>query len=138
MHAKQNCKPPAVGNTDVPSCSMADELQEEHLVNRLKVKRAVMHTSACPICQKVMRNDCLNQHFKTRHSKTRTPRSVCVDKLNVIYMVPKDVTGVMYPIHLQKLLQIPTPKVFCKEASCSDLMKVCEYTRPPYMGPYYC
>ena len=128
MHDARNFKPPAVENADVPSCSMAEELSEEHLVNRLKVKREVMQTSACPICQKVMRNDCLNRHFKTRHSKTRTPQSVCVDKLNAIYMVPKNVTGVMYPIHVQKLLQSPTPKVFCEEASCSDLMKVCEHS----------
>ena len=34
----------------------------------------------------------------------------------------------MYPIHVQKLLQSPTPKVFCEEASCSDLMKLCEHS----------
>ena len=68
-----HCKPPAAENADVPSCGMADELPEEHLVNRLKVKRAEMQTSAFPICQKMMRSDCLNRHFKSRHSKTRKP-----------------------------------------------------------------
>ena len=34
----------------------------------------------------------------------------------------------MYPMHVQKLLQSLTPKVFCEEASCSDSMKVCEHS----------
>ena len=69
----------------------------------------------------------MKRYVRNKHSPSKYKPSVaCADKDLAIYMVPKYRSGLLYPIHVQKLLHGSADcKTFCENNFCMDFMSIC-------------
>ena len=85
-----------------------------------KVRRCPGENVACAVCSKVMLKSSLNRHMSSQHPEAESvSKSICVDRKDAIFMVRKNVTGIPYPIHVQRLIHSTPPKVYCESDKCN-------------------
>ena len=80
----------------------------------------------CPHCSEKMLSKNLKVHISRKHSpslttevKEKNHEGVCVDRKNGIYLVSEKSSGVLYPIHVQKLISgNKDTKIYCESKKC--------------------
>ena len=95
--------------------------------SRRKIKGSSFPIVKSSECGLSIQSNNLKRHVRNKHSPSQYKPSVaCADKDLAIYMVPKDRSGLRYPIHVQKLLHGSADcKIFCEKNFCIDFMRIC-------------
>ena len=81
----------------------------------------------CSECGLPIQSNNLKRHVRNKHSPSQyKPSAACADKDLAIYMVLKYRSGLLHPIHVQKLLHgSADSKIFYENNFCMDFMRIC-------------